>query len=81
LPTIVQWPGNIHVGKNDTPVQIIDWMPTYCSLAGYKAQPDLKWDGIDLSAMPTRGKELPDRPLYAVAQVGVLALYAWETGS
>lgn len=42
-------------------------MPTFCSLAGYEAQPDLKWNGVDLSAVPTKGKELPDCPLYAVA--------------
>ena len=67
VATIVQWPGNIKPGKNETPVQIIDWMPTFCALADYRAKADLKWDGIDLSALLCEGKELLVRPLYAVA--------------
>lgn len=67
VPTIVQWPGRIKAGKNDTPTQITDWMPTFCGLAGYQAKTDLKWDGADLSAVLQESKELPERPLYAVA--------------
>lgn len=67
MPTIVQWPGRIKSGKNNTPVQIIDWMPTFCALAGYLPKTDLKWDGVNLSELLCESQELAERPLYAVA--------------
>ncbi|HZN34453.1 MAG TPA: sulfatase-like hydrolase/transferase [Pirellulaceae bacterium] len=67
VATIVQWPGRIKPGKVDSPVQITDWMPTLCSLAGYQPQQDLKWDGRDISQLLTSHQPLPERPLYAVA--------------
>ncbi|QDU26891.1 Arylsulfatase [Anatilimnocola aggregata] len=67
VPTIAHWPARIKAGKNHTPVQIIDWMPTICGLASYRAKTDLKWDGVDLSGLLGEGKELAERPLYAVA--------------
>jgi arylsulfatase A-like enzyme len=67
VATIVQWPARIKAGKANNPVQIIDWMPTFCSLAGYKAEKDLKWDGIDISSMLLEGKALPERALYSVS--------------
>jgi arylsulfatase A-like enzyme len=67
VATVVNWPGKINPGKNDTPVQIIDWMPTFSSLAGYQAKQDLKWDGVNLSGMLLKGETLPERPLYSVA--------------
>src|SRR3569623_486660 len=30
------------------PAQSIDWMPTFCGLAGVKPERDLKWDGMDI---------------------------------
>lgn len=67
VPTLVHWPRRISAGKNPTPVQIIDWMPTFCSLAGYTSPTDLKWDGTDLTALLCERKELATRPLYTVA--------------
>ena len=67
VATIVQWPGQAKPGKVNTPVQIIDWMPTFCSIAGYKASTDLKWDGRDLSNLLSTHEPLADRSLYAVA--------------
>ncbi len=81
VPTAVSWPGHTHPGQVDTPVQIIDWMPTFCSLAGYQPERDLKWDGDDISplfsgersaleqnpqASPTQ-PSLTTRALYSVA--------------
>jgi len=42
-------------------------MPTFCALAGYKADRPLQWDGIDLTALLTERRALPERALYAVA--------------
>jgi arylsulfatase A-like enzyme len=67
VPTVVSWPGQIKPGAVDTPVQIIDWMPTFCALAGYQSNRDLKWDGVDLSALLVERRPLADRALYAVA--------------
>ena len=38
-------------GRVASPVQITDWMPTFCSLAGYESERDLKWDGADLTQL------------------------------
>ena len=67
VPAIANWPGKVNAGKSDSPVQVIDWMPTFCSLAGYSPNSDLKWDGTDLSGLLLQGVALPDRPLYTVA--------------
>jgi arylsulfatase A-like enzyme len=46
---------------------ISDWMPTFCILAGYTAESDVKWDGQNI--MPQlRGDEPPKpRTLYTAA--------------
>lgn len=67
VPTIVNWPGRIKPGTSTAPVQVIDWMPTITSLAGYRPDRDLKWDGVDLTALLLHGQPPAERPLYAVA--------------
>ncbi|MDZ4687984.1 MAG: sulfatase-like hydrolase/transferase [Planctomycetaceae bacterium] len=67
VSTIVHWPGRVSTGRTDCPVQIIDWMPTLCSLAGYRSADDLKWDGTNLAPLLFDRRELPERSLYAVA--------------
>jgi arylsulfatase A-like enzyme len=47
-PTIAWWPGRLAPGKIRDPAQITDWMPTFCALAGYRPERDLKWDGVNL---------------------------------
>lgn len=67
VPCIASWPGTLKVGSHDTPVQITDWMPTLCALAGFKADKDLKWDGINLWPQIGEGKAAPQRVIYTVA--------------
>jgi len=67
VPTIVQWPRRVKPGKVDSPVQIIDWMPTFCSPAGYRGGADWKWDGIDVTTLLVDQTELAQRPIYTVA--------------
>ncbi|MCA9049695.1 MAG: sulfatase-like hydrolase/transferase [Planctomycetaceae bacterium] len=67
VPAIAYWPGKIAAGQARSPVQIIDWMPTFCGLAEYRPDRPLNWDGTDLSAVLLQRAELPDRPLYTVA--------------
>jgi arylsulfatase A-like enzyme len=66
VTTIVSWPRRVKPGKADSPVQITDWMPTFCALAGTKSDGDLKWDGTDITSLLLEHKPLPDRPLYTV---------------
>ena len=47
-------------------MQITDWMPTFCAIAGYQPQRDLNWDGTDIKALLTDHTPLAERPLYAV---------------
>ncbi len=67
VPTIVRWPGKIAAGSSsETPVHIVDWMPTFCSLAGYPAdQSKLKWDGTNLWPLLSGKGSLPARSLYS----------------
>lgn len=67
VPCIINWPSKLKAGKHDAPVQIIDWMPTFCALAGFKPQQDLKWDGINLWPQLAEGAVPPARTLYTVA--------------
>ena len=64
VPTLVSWPARVKPGRVDSPVQITDWMPTFCSLAGYKPDRELKWDGADITDLLVNQSPLPDRPIY-----------------
>jgi arylsulfatase A-like enzyme len=66
-PCIASWPGRLKAGKHDAPVQIIDWMSTFCALAGFKAETDLKWDGVNLWPQLAEGVKPPARSIYTVA--------------
>lgn len=70
VPTIVSWPSQLRPGKINTPLHIADWMPTFCTLAGWRAPEgtDLKWDGRDILPVLTgRLKNPGPRPLYWTA--------------
>jgi arylsulfatase A-like enzyme len=64
VPTIVSWPEHVEPGRADSPTQITDWMPTFCSLAGFEADSNLKWDGTDLTQLLVNQTQLPTRPIY-----------------
>lgn len=67
VPCIASWPGKLKPGKHDPPVQITDWMPTFCALAGFKPETDLKWDGVNLWPQLAEGAKPPVRSIYTVA--------------
>jgi arylsulfatase A-like enzyme len=64
VPTIANWPGTLDPGKCAVPLQITDWMPTFCSLAGYAPEHDLHWDGANIWPILTREATQESRPLY-----------------
>lgn len=60
-PMIVRWPGVVGGGRMiDTPVSSIDFLPTFCDVAGVRA-PGV--DGVSLAPL-LRGKTLKARPLF-----------------
>lgn len=69
VPTLARWPGRIRPGSTiGYPAHISDWMPTFCSLAGYQPDRDLNWDGIDLTIDLTGGPACHSlRLIYSVA--------------
>ncbi len=69
VPTLVSWPSMLKPGKIATPLHITDWMPTFCTLAGWKAptDSDLKWDGRDILPVLTGRIQPGPRPLYWTA--------------
>jgi arylsulfatase A-like enzyme len=48
VPTIASWPGKLQPGKCTVPLQITDWMPTFCTLADCVPDNDVRWDGTDI---------------------------------
>lgn len=62
VPCIVRWPAKVPAGStSNTPVHIIDWLPTLLSAAGKPV--DSGADGIDLLPVLT-GQPIPRRALY-----------------
>ena len=81
VPTVVSWPGHVKRGRVDAPVQIADWMPTLCRLAGHDPDRDPRWDGTDITALLTRHEPPAERPIYAVGpawKVRSLRLGRWK---
>ena len=64
VPTLISWPGKIAASQERTPVFIADWMPTFCQLAGFQSERDLRWDGASLAGLLLEGKPIPERPIY-----------------
>ncbi len=67
VPTIARWPGKLKAGATfDSPVHIVDWMPTFCALAESQLKSNaLKWDGDNIWPALSGETELPERPLYS----------------
>jgi arylsulfatase A-like enzyme len=60
VPTIVWSPGQLKQHKFDGVAHISDWMPTFCTLAGYSPNKDLKWDGQNI--WPQLTGDVPPKP-------------------
>ncbi|MHC4628110.1 MAG: sulfatase-like hydrolase/transferase, partial [Planctomycetota bacterium] len=65
VPALANWPGVLEPGDMLAPVHIVDWMPTFCRLAGYSAKRGLKWDGEDIwPLIESRAAHTKPRTLY-----------------
>ena len=67
VPALVRWPARLTPGKLAAPVHITDWMPTFCGLAGYRPEKDLRWDGQDIGLLLTGTQAPKPRALYWAA--------------
>jgi len=73
VPAMANWPGVLEPGDMLAPVHIVDWMPTFCKLAGHSPKTDLfdrlnaslKWDGQDIwPLIQSRTAHAKPRTLY-----------------
>lgn len=61
---LVSWPSRLQAREVSVPMHVVDWMPTFCNLAGAKPD-DLKWDGQNMwPAISDPKAEPPDRTIY-----------------
>jgi arylsulfatase A-like enzyme len=67
VPSIASWPGTVSAGKCNTPLQITDWMPTFCALAEYQPESNPKWDGTNVWPVLNGKAKRDDHTLYWVA--------------
>ena len=64
VPTMVWAPGRFAPRKEDTPVHITDWLPTFCRFAGVRMDTASKLDGFDLHDLLIRELPLQQRGIY-----------------
>ena len=72
VPTIARWPGKLKPGTRfEPPVCVVDWMPTFCALAGAKADADLlKWNGVNIWSALTGKTQLAKRTIHIAGPGG-----------
>ena len=63
-PAVVRWPGHLLKGKYEGAAQVTDWMPTFCALAGYTPDHDLKWDGKNMWPQLSGQEQPQPRTIY-----------------
>jgi len=61
---VARWPGQLKPGKFLGLAHITDWMPTFCALAGYQPEKDLKWDGQNIWPQLTGAEPVKPRTIY-----------------
>jgi arylsulfatase A-like enzyme len=63
VPCLVRWPGVVQPGSvSDTPVHVVDWLPTLLEAAGGRVPAEHKVDGVSLAPL-LRGGSLAPRDL------------------
>lgn len=64
VPCLVRWPGVVEPGStSDTPVHVVDWLPTLLDAAGARTPKEHTVDGVSLLPL-LRGGSLASRALY-----------------
>lgn len=69
VPCIMRWPGKFRAGAtSDAMMHIVDFLPTFVSIAGGTTQPCRPLDGMDMSAVLLDGQPSPrDEIIFEVA--------------
>ncbi len=67
VPTLISLPGQLKPGKFEGVAHISDWMPTFCALAGYVPEKDMKWDGQNIWPQLTGAEPAKPRAIYTAA--------------
>jgi arylsulfatase A-like enzyme len=62
VPALINWPGVVAAGRNETPVQGMDFFPTFLELAGVENYSGIL-DGESLVPL-MHGQALQDRPIF-----------------
>lgn len=64
VAALANWPGRLAARELQSPLHVVDWMPTLCGLAGYEPPRDLRWDGLDVWPVLAGEREPAPRTLY-----------------
>lgn len=64
VPAFANWPGRIAAKTLEEPVHIIDWLPTLAELVGFRPDPLIPWDGVDLSGAVLGDAQVGERDIY-----------------
>jgi len=80
VPCLVRGPGVSPGLTCETPIQVLDWLPTLLKLAGAKLPANYPIDGGDIAAL-LAGKEIPERSLYWYAPLYDLRWGATPAGA
>jgi len=65
VPALVNWPGTLNPGRIQPPVHIVDWFPTFCTLAGSPLSDEVQLDGKNIWPWISGQKtKITDRTLY-----------------
>lgn len=65
MPFIVKWPGKIKAGRvdNQSVISGVDFLPTFCKLAGVNTKEEWKLDGEDVSDVLLKGSRERKTPI------------------
>lgn len=61
VPAFINWPSKLKPYKLETPMHVIDWMPTLAASLGYKALKNNKWEGVNMWKSISKQKELKSK--------------------
>ena len=65
VPTCMTWPGKVRPGtENDVPVTSVDFLPTFCELAGVELPTSQPVDGRSIVPLLEGKDALRDRPIF-----------------
>ena len=75
VPLIARMPGTVPAGKRVSSITMgIDFLPTFCTMAGVPTPPGVELDGSDISAVLTRGAPSPHEELILFDNEDVVAI-------